>query len=195
MRGLIRQPGFAVFVIVTLALGIGANATMFGVADRLLLRGPEHVRDAARVARVYSTESVAGMGDFTTDGVGYVTYALLRHGTRSFEGVAGYAVNDITMRQEGTDAASIRGGYATADFFPLLGVGSPRPLLRRRRGPDIGRRTRRRPQRQALEAAVRRRLRRARSHGNVRRRPVRHRVWRRPASLASSWDASTSGSR
>ena len=44
-RSLRQQPGFAAIVVTVLALGIGANVTMFGVIDRLLLRAPEHVVD------------------------------------------------------------------------------------------------------------------------------------------------------
>ena len=40
LRGLRLKPGFAFAVIVTLGLGIGANATMFGIVDRLLFRPP-----------------------------------------------------------------------------------------------------------------------------------------------------------
>src|SRR3977135_3493114 len=40
IRGLRLKPGFAVAVIATLGLGIGANATMFGIVDRLLFRPP-----------------------------------------------------------------------------------------------------------------------------------------------------------
>src|SRR5258708_18279989 len=38
-RGLRRDPWFAVFIIIALTLGIGANAAMFGIADRLILSG------------------------------------------------------------------------------------------------------------------------------------------------------------
>jgi hypothetical protein len=38
LRGIARSPGFAASVILTLALGIGANAAMFGVVDRLMFR-------------------------------------------------------------------------------------------------------------------------------------------------------------
>ena len=41
-----REPGFTLAVTCTLAIGIGANATMFGIVDRLLFRAPPHVRDA-----------------------------------------------------------------------------------------------------------------------------------------------------
>jgi hypothetical protein len=52
VRGLARRPLFALTVIGTLSLGIGANAVMFGLVDRLLLSPPAHVSDADRVVRL-----------------------------------------------------------------------------------------------------------------------------------------------
>ena len=49
-RGFRRQPGFALMVILTLGLGIGANATMFGVVDRLLIRPPAFLKHPDRFA-------------------------------------------------------------------------------------------------------------------------------------------------
>ena len=57
IRGLRRDPLFTLFVITTLMLGIGANAAMYGIADRLLLRGPSLVRDPDRVVRVPMTRA------------------------------------------------------------------------------------------------------------------------------------------
>ena len=54
-RSLVRERGFAAVVVLTLALGVGANAAMFGVLDRLLLSGPAHVRDADQIRRLYLT--------------------------------------------------------------------------------------------------------------------------------------------
>ncbi|HEX6943520.1 MAG TPA: permease prefix domain 1-containing protein, partial [Gemmatimonadaceae bacterium] len=51
LRGLRREPAFTGFAVITLALGIGANAAMYGVVDRLLLRGPDHVREPDRLVR------------------------------------------------------------------------------------------------------------------------------------------------
>src|SRR5688572_11794289 len=45
LRGLRTNPGLAAVVAITLGLGIGANATMFGIVDRLLLRPPPYLRD------------------------------------------------------------------------------------------------------------------------------------------------------
>src|SRR5215469_8610556 len=52
-RGLRARPGFATGIILTLALGLGVNAAVFGVADRVLLRPPPYLRTPDRVHRVY----------------------------------------------------------------------------------------------------------------------------------------------
>jgi putative ABC transport system permease protein len=53
IRGLRSRPGFTLAVVATLALGIGANAAMFGVVDRLMFRPPPFLRDPSSVSRVY----------------------------------------------------------------------------------------------------------------------------------------------
>src|SRR5215813_3604958 len=52
-RQLARSPGFTAAVVGSLALGIGVNAAMFGVVDRLFLRAPAYLRDPGTVNRVY----------------------------------------------------------------------------------------------------------------------------------------------
>lgn len=126
-RSLRREPLFAGFVVLTLALGIGANAAMFGVVDRLLLRGPEHVRDPERVVHLYLTDHPPGMREYTTGSLGYVSYEVFRAGTHSFEDLAVYNRNEVTMGR-GAEAQQLHASYVTASFFPLLGV---RPILGR----------------------------------------------------------------
>ena len=123
-RGLRREPLFAAFVIATLGLGIGANAAMFGVVDRLLLRGPEHIVDASRVMRVYIHERLPGEGEASGDGFGYVMYDVMKHNTHSFDGVATYVAtaHGQVVMGHGTDAQLIMQGQASADLFPTLGV-------------------------------------------------------------------------
>ncbi len=60
LRGLRRAPGFTAAVIITLGLGIGANAAMFGVIDRLMFRAYPYLRDPASVQRVYLQTTYAG---------------------------------------------------------------------------------------------------------------------------------------
>jgi predicted permease len=120
-RSLRREPGFATFVVLTLALGIGANAAMFGVVDRLLLRGPEHVRDQRRVVRLYLTDHPPGLGEYTTGTLGYVSFEVLREGAHAFEDLAVYNRNQVTM-DRGAAARQLAASYVSASFFPLLGV-------------------------------------------------------------------------
>lgn len=124
-RGLRREPMFAGFVIATLALGIGANAAMFGVVDRLLLRGPDHIVDASRVMRLYvHANASGGSPEYTGDTFGYVMYDLLKNNTHSFAGVSAYAASahSQVVMGHGDDARQIMQGQATADLFPMLGV-------------------------------------------------------------------------
>jgi len=122
LRGLARTPGFTAAVVVTLALAIGANATMFGIVDRLLLRGPEHVRDPGRVRRVYSNNvhPVRGSRELA-DHLGYVNYQELRDGAGTFLQVAAFRYGEFASGQ-GSHARMLRAWQVTWDFFPLLGV-------------------------------------------------------------------------
>jgi len=58
IRGLRSKPAFTTGVVLTLGLGIGANAAMFGIVDRLLFRPPPYLRDASSTRRV----NTAGAG-------------------------------------------------------------------------------------------------------------------------------------
>ena len=63
MRGLLKTPVFTIGVVLTLALGIGINATMFGVVDALFLRTPPAVQDPAGIVRVYYKQNGRRDGD------------------------------------------------------------------------------------------------------------------------------------
>ena len=126
-RGLRRDVWFTAFVVLALTLGIGANAAMFGIVNRLLLSGPPHIQDPGRVVRFYLTSQPDGMRAFTTAGFGHVSYDLAQRNARSFDRVATYAVNTVVVGQ-GAEARAAKGGYASETLFPLLGV---QPLVGR----------------------------------------------------------------
>src|SRR6185312_13542744 len=78
LRHFRREPAWCAAVVATLALGIGVNAAMFGVADRLLLSGPEHVHDAAQLRRLQLTRQRPGR-EVQRDGTfPYAAYLALR---------------------------------------------------------------------------------------------------------------------
>lgn len=120
-RGLRRDRWFTAFVVAALTLGIGANAAMFGIADRLLVSGPPHIQDPNRVVRFYLTAQPDGMRSFTTSGFGHVSYDLAQTNATSFDRIASYTVNTVVVGA-GAEAHAAQGGYASETLFPLLGV-------------------------------------------------------------------------
>ncbi|HEU4629262.1 MAG TPA: ADOP family duplicated permease [Gemmatimonadaceae bacterium] len=128
VRALRRTPGFTAVVVLTLALGIGANTAMFGVIDRLLLRGPAHVVDAERVRRVYLTGTPAPGQTGTGAIVPFATYTDLRDGTDVFAQLAALNPGAEERLGRGAGAELVRVRAVTWTLFPLLGV---RPALGR----------------------------------------------------------------
>ena len=77
-RGLRRSPGFTATVVLTLGLGLGANAAMFGVIDRLMFRPGTYLRDPSRVHRVYLRWNERTQVSTVSGGIEYTTYLDLR---------------------------------------------------------------------------------------------------------------------
>ena len=120
-RGLRRSPGFTFAVIVILALGIGANAVMFGVVDRLLLSPPQHVVDPDDV-RILHVRRVGFNGDiFTGTTHTYPDFQDFEE-VDAFESVAGFTEPVEATVGRGSDASRARVVEATSTLFPLLRV-------------------------------------------------------------------------
>src|SRR5262245_16898729 len=99
LRQLRRAPAVTATVVLTFALGIGANATMFGVIDRLLLRPPEQVADPDRVFIVATRQHFRGE-EYTNTSFSYPVFADFRDQVPSFAGVA-MQVGPTTWRWDG----------------------------------------------------------------------------------------------
>ena len=121
LRQLRRAPGFTTTVVLTLALGIGANAVMFGVVDRLLLSPPLHVRDAERVVRLQMWSNRPGETSYASPVTNWVTYRDLAT-VPSFASLAAFGFPANMSLGRGRDAISVRTSEVSASFFPLLGV-------------------------------------------------------------------------
>src|SRR5438309_12052582 len=78
LRTFARSPALVAAAVVCLALGIGANATIFGVVDTLLFRPPPHVLDPERVVRLYFRRRLPPFGTTTSSITGYPLYTLIR---------------------------------------------------------------------------------------------------------------------
>lgn len=116
-RSLRRRPAFALMVVGTLAIGVGASSTIFGVAQDVLLR-PFPYPEADKVV------ALQGFDVTRTGFSGNVTYpnvADLIEGTTSFEQI-GLARYWSPALQDDRGSVVIRGATVTANFFDVLGM-------------------------------------------------------------------------
>ena len=139
-RQLARSPVSSAVIVLTLALGIGANAVIFGVVDRLLVRPPAHVVEPERVTRIYYRTRVpdwVGGGGMSTSPVGnFPMITALQREVPSLESVAGVAMGTLSHTLgSGVEAVEVKSSAVTGNYFELLGV---RPSLGRFFAPDEG---------------------------------------------------------
>src|SRR5438309_3523090 len=120
------EPAFTATVIATLALGVGANAAMFGVVDRLMFRPFPYLKDPTSVHRVYL--QVTSCGRVSTNTVfPFTRYLDLERSTSSFSHVAAFSSN---MWAVGTGESAREEPVAavSASFFEFFNA---RPVLGR----------------------------------------------------------------
>jgi len=118
IRGLRARPAFTAGVVLTLGLGIGANAAMFGIVDRLLFRPPPFLRDADHVHRVYLTRTRDHI-DRTTDDMQFPRFLDLVRWTHDFASAA--AFSSWRMAVGDGDGARIRQVVgASASYFAFF---------------------------------------------------------------------------
>jgi predicted permease len=120
-----RSPGFALGVVLTLGLGVGANAAMFGIVDRILLRPPVGIVDHEEVRLVgfvrTASEGVGRLGRLPQHSLTYPDVLDLEHHS-GLAGVAGYSgVSQVTVGS-GSEAVSLRARKVSHDFFEVLGA-------------------------------------------------------------------------
>src|SRR6266550_2373104 len=128
LRSFARSPALVAAAVVCLALGIGANATIFGVVDTLLFRPPPHIQDPAQVVRLYFSRNLPPFGRATSSITGYPMYTSLRDAAHAFTGLAAFTYSQRASLGRGADAKRVDLVLASSSFFPLLGV---RPALGR----------------------------------------------------------------
>jgi predicted permease len=131
-RRLLRDRATTLFIVLTLALGIGINVTAFSIVDRVLLRGPQYVREPDRLVRFYARVDRPSLAPSTMPWMPYNAFTTLREGLRSADGVAAYGVRE-EMVGSGAASQTRRVMSANSDLFGLLGV---RPMLGRFYGAD-----------------------------------------------------------
>jgi putative ABC transport system permease protein len=123
LRSLRRSPGFTTIVVLTLALGIGANSAIFSVIDAVLLR-PLPFPNAKQLADLCARSTLF---DFEHLGVSLPDIADIRATSTSFSNLSPWQLSSKEMTGDGKPER-IEGAVISEDFFPDLGV---KPLLGR----------------------------------------------------------------
>src|SRR5260221_11368563 len=96
LRQLVRRPGFALAAVASLALGIGANAVLFGVVNRLLLQDVPGVTDAGRLVELGRSAEGHGFDTFSNPDI-----ADIRSGVPALSSVFGYRLAPLNVRASG----------------------------------------------------------------------------------------------
>ena len=121
LRMLRKSPGFTAIALLTLALGIGANTTIFSIVNAVLLR-PLPYPNPDRLVAIYNYTASDGNESFS-----YLDFLEWQQQNRSFASLATYRRSDFTL--SGTaQTEHIEGSLISAEFFDTLGV---KPLIGR----------------------------------------------------------------
>jgi putative ABC transport system permease protein len=120
LRTLAKTPSVTLFAVLSLALGIGANAAIFSVVDAFFWR-PFPVEDPGRLVAIFTTDQ-KNTGLLP---VSRLNFEDFRDKTDVFSGVAavGFTAVDVTVEKETTRVPAL---IATGNYFDVVGV---RPIL------------------------------------------------------------------
>jgi putative ABC transport system permease protein len=120
-RTLLKQPGFTLVAVFTLALGIGANSAIFSVVNGVLLR-PMSLEDPDRLIKIWETFLPGGQGTASAPNL-----KDWREQNTAFNGIAAYQFSSFNLRgQESPER--FQGATVSPNFFDVVGV---RPRLGR----------------------------------------------------------------
>lgn len=122
-RILWKKPGFTLVAVLTLSLGIGANAAILSLIDVILWR-PLAVRQPERLTAVYTT---AGGGTGFRP-LSYLDYLYYRDHQQSFAGLAAYARVPVRW-QNGNQIEQLGTELVTGNFFEVVGLRAVRGRL------------------------------------------------------------------
>jgi len=117
IRTLVKNPGFSLIALASLALGIGANTAIFSLVNAVLLK-PLPFAEPERLVMVWEDASAIG---FPRDEVAPANYVDWKSQNQSFEDMATLNWKNFNLTGDGEPERVLAHGVS-ANFFPLLGV-------------------------------------------------------------------------
>ena len=136
-RTLFRTPFVTAVAILSLALGIGANAAIYSMFEQMLLRAlPVQAPD--RLVNLTAPGPKPGSNSCSNAGgcdevFSYAMFRDLQHADMPFSGIAAHRVFDANLAFKGQETLNSDGMLVSGSYFPVLGV---RPALGRLLGPE-----------------------------------------------------------
>jgi predicted permease len=115
-RALFKAPLFTIAVVLTLGLGIGANAAVFTIVNRLLLK-PLPVRDPGGLYVL----AIQHEGNNDPHNVSWLDYQDFKDKSGAFEDLAAYDIGFVGLSADNR-AERITVSYVTSNYFSMLGV-------------------------------------------------------------------------
>src|SRR5262245_51919353 len=115
LRGLLNKPAFAIISVLTLALGIGANISIFSVIESVVLRELPY-RNPSRLVSIGEQSEIPDVRN-----IGFLTLLDWKVRTHTFESMEVYRTLDMALTGNGVPE-QIRGLQASGEFLSLLGV-------------------------------------------------------------------------
>jgi putative ABC transport system permease protein len=130
LRMSVKNPGFTMIAVLTLALGVGANTAVFSVVNSVLLR-PLPLPDSQRLMVLFNTDDPSGQ----SWAVSYPDFLDWQRENRTFEVLSTFVPQSVNLSGR-EEPVRVRGGFVSANFFNLAGV---QPSLGRsfRTGEDV----------------------------------------------------------
>ena len=116
IRGLRRNPTFTALAVLTLALGIGANTTIFSMTNATLLRAPDAIEAPDRVVQIGRDRADEGF-----DNLAYPYYRLFRDNAAALNGVAAWTSRSAFLGRDG-EMTSVNAQLVTGEYFEVLGL-------------------------------------------------------------------------
>ena len=117
LRALQRSPAFTLVAVITIAVGIGANTTLFSVYDRLVLNPVTIPRPSTLVAIWTNNPQL----NFNAPALAWPRYEDIRDHARSFASLGISAFDNFTLTGNG-EPQQLNGQRVSASFFPTLGI-------------------------------------------------------------------------
>ena len=131
-RTLAKNPGFTAVAVVTLALGIGLNTTIFAWMKAVAI---ESLPGVPRAHEMVVMGGMSRKGGGCCNGVSYLHLRDFNARAKSMAGIAGWEIATVNLDAGGGEDARVRGTIVTENYFDVLGA---KPAIGRTFSPEEG---------------------------------------------------------